>query len=167
MNIYSQNDTIAAISTPLGTGGIGVIRISGSESTDIIKKIFTLTLKKKELPDFKPNRIYYGWIYEQSAKNLNPVDEVILLCFKAPDSFTGEDVFEIQCHGGINVVKKILKLCLSFGAKLAKKGEFSKRAFVNGKIDLSKAEAVLDLINAKTDKFSQASVLNLSGKLEK
>ena len=162
MNIYMQNDTIAAISTPIGTGGIGVVRISGCKAQQIIEKIFTLTLKEKKLPDFKPNRIYYGWVHDE---NLNPVDEAVLLCFKAPNSFTGENVFEIQGHGGVNIVQKVLKTCLNNGARLAKKGEFSKRAFVNGKLDLSKAEAVLDLIHAKTDKFSQASALNLSGRL--
>ncbi len=168
MNIYTQNDTIAAISTPHGTGGIGVVRISGDQSQQITEKIFSLTLKEKKLPDFKPNRIYYGWIYgEAGVDNLNPVDEVVLLCFKAPNSFTGEDVFEIQSHGGVNIVQKVLKTCLNNGARLAEKGEFSKRAFMNGKLDLSKAEAVLDLIHARTDRFARASALNLSGRLAK
>ncbi len=161
MNTYTQNDTIAAVATPAGTGGIGVIRISGSKSQNIIEKIFTSDLKKKELPEFKANRIYYGWIHE----NLQPVDEAVLLCFRTPHSFTGEDVFEIQCHGGINIVRKILKLCLKNGARLAEPGEFSKRAFMNKKLDLSKAEAVLDLIHARTDRFSQISAHNLSGRL--
>ncbi len=150
------HDTIAAIATPPGTAGVGVIRVSGEQALNIVKKIF----KCKE-QDFEANRIYYGWIHD----NGQPVDEVILLYFKAPNSFTGEDVCEIQCHGGIKVVKNILNLCLTAGARLADRGEFSKRAFVNGKMDLSKAEAVLDLIHAKTDRFARESVLNLSGKL--
>ena len=160
-NIYNQNDTIAAIATPLGTGGVGIVRISGENSQEIISKIFSTTLQDKILPDFKPNKLYHGWI----ISNKNPIDEVIVLCFKAPNSYTEEDVFEIQCHGGINVVKNILRLCLNEGARLAEKGEFSKRAFMNGKLDLSRAEAVLDLIHSKTDKFSQAAAGNLSGNL--
>jgi len=150
------HDTIAAIATPLGTAGVGVVRISGGQSLEVAKKIF-----KGKGRDFEPNRAYYGWVHD----NGELVDEVIVLYFEAPNSFTGEDVCEIQCHGGIKVVKNILNLCLSAGARLADKGEFSKRAFVNGKMDLSKAEAVLDLIHARTDRFARESVLNLSGKL--
>ncbi len=150
------SDTIAAIATPMGTGGIGVIRISGEKTLSIINRIF-----KPGKRDFEPNRAYYGRIYDDN----NLVDEVIMLYFKAPNSFTGEDVVEIQCHGGMNIVKKTLELCLKAGARPADNGEFSKRAFINGKIDLSRAEAILDLIHARTDCFSRASVLNLSGKL--
>lgn len=157
---YDQNDTIAAIATPLGIGGVAIVRVSGEKSQEIISKIFSTNLKEKKIPDFKPNNIYHGWILDI---NNMPVDEVIILCFKAPKSYTGEDIFEIQCHGGINVVKNILKLCIKSGAKLAERGEFSKRAFMNGKLDLSKAEAVLDLIHSKTNKFSHASAGNLSG----
>ncbi len=165
-NIYNFDDTISAIATPLGTGGVGVIRISGADSEKVISKLFSCSLKEKIIPEFKANRIYYGWIVKEiSEKKLIPVDEVIVLCFKAPNSFTGEDVFEIQCHGGMNIIKSILKSCIASGARLAQKGEFSKRAFMNGKMDLSKAEAVLDLIHSKTDKFSQVSAENLSGKL--
>lgn len=159
--MHNQNDTIAAIATPLGTGGVGIVRISGEKSQGIIAGIFFTALKEHKVPEFKPNKIYHGWIMD----NNTPIDEVVVLCFKAPNSYTGEDVFEIQCHGGINVVKNILKLCLKLGARLAEKGEFSKRAFMNGKLDLSKAEAVLDLIHSKTDKFSQAAAGNLSGNL--
>jgi len=183
MVIYTQNDTIAAISTPVGTGGIGVVRISGGEALAVIQKIFTTTLKEKRLPEFEANKIYYGWIHEchsegseessrihsreslVSLRMKNLIDEVVLLCFNAPNSFTGEDVFEIQCHGGVNVVKNILRLCLKSGARMAEQGEFSKRAFINGKLDLSKAEAVIDLIHSKTDMFSKVSAMNLSGRL--
>lgn len=147
-------DTIAAIATPLGTGGVGIVRLSGSNSLAIIKKIFSAK-------NIAPNAVTYGWIKDGDA----PVDEVIVLYFKNPKSFTGEDVVEIQAHGGVNVLKKILDLVLKNGARMAERGEFSKRAFLNGKIDLSRAEAILDLIHAKTSKFASKSAKNLSGKL--
>lgn len=154
MNIIQEFDTIAAISTPLGMGGVGVIRISGDKSFEIAAKIST----KKE---FKPNYITHGWILEGSKK----VDEVIILPFKAPNSYTGEDVIEIQCHGGVNIVRKILSIVLSNGARHAEKGEFTKRAFLNKKLDLSQAEAVADLIHSKTQDFVITSAKNLSGVL--
>ncbi|MEI7473615.1 MAG: tRNA uridine-5-carboxymethylaminomethyl(34) synthesis GTPase MnmE [bacterium] len=161
MALNLLNDTIAAITTPLGTGGVGAVRISGDKALETAGKIFSSSLNNKILPEFKANRIYHGWVFD----NNNLVDEVILLVFKAPKSFTGENIVEIQCHGGINVVKNILKLVLKNGARLAERGEFTKRAFLNGKMDLSQAEAVLDLINSKTDRFSQVSAYNLTGKL--
>lgn len=160
-NMKSIEDTIAAIATPLGSGGVGIVRISGKEAFSIASRIFSQKLESRKLPEFKPNRIYHGWILE----NNNPVDEVIVLSFKAPHSYTGEDVAEIQCHGGVNVTKHILKLCLESGARLADRGEFTKKAFFNKKLDLSQVEAVIDLINSKTDRFSQVSAHNLSGKL--
>jgi len=172
--ITSINDTIAAITTPLGTGGVGAIRLSGEKSVEIVSKIFSSSPDKKELPEFKAGRIYHGWVakshsyHDSSIKDMNSsilIDEVIILVFKTPNSYTGEDVIEIQCHGGINIVKNILNLCLETGARMAEKGEFTKRAFLNGRIDLSKAEAVLDLIHSKTDKFTRVSAYNLSGKL--
>ncbi len=159
--IFNHNDTIAAIATPLGTGGVGVVRISGKKSLEIISKIFSTAINEHNPPDFNPNRIYHGWIFDTNIL----IDEVIVLYFKAPHSYTGEDIVEIQGHGGINIIKNILKLCLKSGAGMADKGEFSKRAFMNGKLDLSKAEAVLDLIHSKTDKFSHAAAKNLSGNL--
>lgn len=161
MILNNLKDTITAISTPLGTGGVGVVRISGKDSINIVSKLFSTSFKKITLPQFDANKIYHGWILD----NNKPVDEVIVLIFKAPKSFTGEDVVEIQCHGGINVIQNILKLCINAGARLAEKGEFSKRAFLNGKMDLSKAEAVIDLIHSKTNKFAQVSAHNLTGKL--
>lgn len=154
MNIIQEFDTIAAISTPLGTGGVGVIRISGDKSFDIAAKIST----KKE---FKPNYITHAWILDNNKK----VDEVIILPFKTPNSYTGEDVIEIQCHGGVNIVRKILELVLANGARHAEKGEFTKRAFLNKKMDLSQAEAVADLIHSKTKDFVITSAKNLSGVL--
>ena len=154
MNINQEFDTIAAISTPLGMGGVGVIRISGDKAFDIIKKIYNKQ-------NFKPNTISHGWILENSIK----VDEVLVLPFFAPHSYTGENVIEIHCHGGVNIVKKILSLCLNAGCRPAEKGEFTKRAFLNKKMDLSQAEAVADLIHSKTQDFVSISAKNLSGVL--
>ena len=154
MNIVQEFDTIAAIATPLGTGGVGVIRISGDTSFDIIKKIYS----KQNLT---AGRISHGWIVDNDKK----IDEVIILPFKNPNSYTGEDVIEIHCHGGMNVVRNILDLVLKNGARTAERGEFTKRAFLNKKMDLSQAEAVADLIHAKTRNFAIQSAKNLSGVL--
>ena len=156
MNILNEFDTISAIATPLGTGGVGVIRLSGDHAFVIISKIFS----SKKLT---PGKIAHGWIVEADKK----IDEVIVLPFQKPHSYTGEDVIEIHCHGGINVVKNILELTLKNGARLAQRGEFTKRAFLNKKIDLSQAEAVADLIHAKTKNFALQSAKNLSGTLAK
>ncbi len=155
MNIKDEFDTITAVATPIGMGGVGVIRISGDKAFDIIKKIFTN-------PNFEPRKFNHGWIIE-NGKN---IDEVIVLPFFAPNSYTGEDVIEIQCHGGVNVVKNILNLVLKNGARMAEKGEFTKRAFLNKRMDLSQAEAVADIIHSKTSDFAKASVKNLSGVLK-
>lgn len=157
-NLY---DTITAISTPLGTGGVGIIRLSGSDCTRIIGEIFSKNPKEKTPITLHPMRVHHGWIIE----NEHPVDEVIVLYFKSPNSYTGEDIAEIHCHGGLNVVRKILNLTIAKGARLAERGEFTKRAFLNQKLDLSQAEAVLDLIHSKTDIFSGLSANNLSGRL--
>ena len=154
MNITQEFETIAAISTPLGTGGVGVIRISGDRSFEIIKK-----LSKKT--NIQVGKICHGWIFDEETK----VDEVIILPFKSPNSYTGEDVIEIQCHGGVQVVKNILKVVLKNGARMAERGEFTKRAFLNHKLDLSQAEAVDDLIHSKTSNFAFQSAKNLSGVL--
>ena len=156
MNINYEFDTISAIATPLGTGGVGVIRLSGEKAFETAQKIFS-----KEIKD--AGKIYHGWIVENNSK----IDEVILLPFKAPNSYTGENIIEIQCHGGPKIVKKILDLKLQNGARMAQKGEFTKRAFLNKKLDLSQAEAVLDIIHAKTSNFAQKSANNLSGALAK
>lgn len=152
MNILQEFDTIAAIATPIGTGGVGVIRISGDKSFEIIDKIYS----KHNL---EAGKISHGWIVDGDKK----IDEVILLPFKNPHSYTGEDVIEIHCHGGINVVRNILDVVLKNGARMAERGEFTKRAFLNKKMDLSQAEAVADLIHAKTKDFAKQSAKNLSG----
>ena len=154
MNITEEFDTITAISTPLGTGGVGVIRISGDKSFEIALKISD----KKDLPQGK---ICHGWIVDGDKK----IDEVIILPFKNPNSYTGEDVVEIQCHGGVHVVRNILDIVLKNGARMAQRGEFTKRAFLNKRIDLSQAEAVDDLIHSKTSEFAIQSAKNLSGVL--
>ncbi len=154
MNITDEFDTIAAISTPLGTGGVGVIRVSGDKAFEIIEKLFTNS-------NFEPRKFNHGWIVNENEK----LDEVLVLPFFAPNSYTGEDVVEIQCHGGINVVKNILDLVLKNGARLAEKGEFTKRAFLNKRMDLSQAEAVADIIHSKTSNFAKVSMKNLSGVL--
>ena len=156
----NNDDTICAIATVLGTGGISVIRISGKDSLSIAEKIFFQT-KEKKVTQFEANRVYHGYVFD----NEELLDEVILLCFKAPMSYTGEDIIEIQSHGGIAITKAIFELVQKNGARLAERGEFTKRAFLNGKIDLSQAESVLDIISAKTTKFAKKSALNLCGKL--
>ena len=149
-------DTISAIATPIGNGGVSIVRLSGNKSFDIINKMFSSQ-------NLEANRIYHGWILENNER----VDEVIVLPFKAPNSYTGEDIIEIQCHGGVHITNKILDMTIKNGARLAEKGEFTKRAFLNKKMDLSQAESVLDLIHARTEKFALAGAKNLSGKLSK
>ena len=154
MNIIQEFETIAAIATPIGTGGVGVIRISGDKSFEIVDKIYTKH-------NIEAGKISHGWIVDGDKK----IDEVILLPFRNPHSYTGEDVVEIHCHGGINVVRNILDVVLKNGARMAERGEFTKRAFLNKKMDLSQAEAVADLIHAKTKDFAKQSAKNLSGVL--
>lgn len=155
MNILEEFDTIAAPATPMGAGGVGVIRISGEKAFDIIRKIFSNA-------NFEPRRFQYGWISDGDIR----IDSVIVLPFFAPNSYTGEDVVEIQCHGGVQVVKNILNLVLKNGARLAEKGEFTKRAFLNKRMDLSQAESVADIIHSKTSDFAKVSMKNLSGVLK-
>ncbi len=158
--INSLDDTISAIATVIGTGGVSIIRLSGKNAENIISEIFFKN-SALEKPILKANSITHGYIYDGTTL----LDEVVVLCFKAPNSYTGEDVFEIQCHGGVNVTKAIFDLTLQKGARIADRGEFTKRAFINGKLDLSQAESVLDIISAKTKKFAQISAANLCGKL--
>ena len=150
--------TIVAISTAIGNSGIGIIRMSGEKSFDIIKKIFKTKSKKVYI---KPNAINYGYIV--SGKEI--IDEVLVSFFCSPKSFTTENMVEINSHGGIIIMNKILDLCLKNGAKLAEPGEFTKRAFLNGRIDLAQAESIIDIINAKSEKEAKASMKQLSGYL--
>lgn len=150
-----STDTIAAIGTALSNSGISIIRISGKESLNIINKIFKSSYK------IEPNKIVYGKIYKENKV----LDNVLVSYFKNPKSYTGEDVCEINCHGGNQITKQILELVLENGARLANAGEFSKRAFLNGKIDLTKAEAVINLINSKTNTETRIAANNLEGNL--
>ena len=152
-----MSTTIAAIGTALSNSGISIIRISGNNSLNIVNKIFKSSAK------LEPNHIIYGKILD----NGEVLDNVLVSYFKAPHSYTGEDVCEINCHGGNQVTKEILELVLESGATLAEPGEFSKRAFLNGKMDLSQAEAVINLINAKTKTESRIAAKNMEGDLSK
>lgn len=155
-------DTIVAISTAPGIGGIGIIRISGPKTFEIIKKIFK-PKKELKIDEIKGYTIKYGHILDGE----DIIDEVLVSFFKAPYSYTTENMCEINSHGGNFVIKKILETCLKNGAKLAEPGEFTKRAFLNGRIDLSQAESVIDIINAKTEKEAKNSVNQLEGYLSK
>ena len=150
------NDTIASISTPPGEGGIGIIRISGDKSLEILNEIFTREIKN-------PNIFTYGHIKD----NDKVIDEVMAVYMKNPHSYTREDVVEIQCHGGIVPLRNILELVIKKGARLAEKGEFTKRAFLNGRLDLTQAEAVIDLIKAKSSKTFDVSMSQLEGKFSR
>ena len=157
-----KEDTIAAISTPHGTGGVGIIRISGGDAFRIAGNIF---FGKKQFNSIKSHTINYGKIID-TKKDL-VLDEVLISKMKKPNTFTREDVVEINCHGGIVVLKKVLELCLEEGARIAEPGEFTKRAFLNGRIDLSQAEAVIDLINSKTDQSAKAAISQMEGVFSK
>lgn len=155
--------TIAAISTAPGTGGIGIVRVSGEKTFEILEKIF-IPKNKEKIENIKGYTIKYGNIVDE--KN-NIVDEVLVSYFKAPKSYTTENMCEINSHGGMVIMNKILELCLNNGAVLAEPGEFTKRAFLNGRIDLTQAEAVIDIINSKTDKEAKVSISQLEGSLSK
>lgn len=150
--------TIAAIATPIGQGGIGIIRISGEKALEAVQAIFQ---KKKGKATWKSYQMQYGVILDQGEV----VDEVLVSYFQAPHSYTGEDVCEINCHGGRFMMQRILELVLQQGARLAEPGEFTKRAFLNGKLDLSQAEAVMDVIQSKSQKESRISMQQLEGHL--
>lgn len=153
-------DTIAAISTPRGEGGIGIVRISGKKSLCILSEIFK-PKSKKTVDELKSYSINYGHIYD--GENL--VDEVLVSVMKAPRTYTKEDIVEINCHGGFLMTEKILELVLKKGARLAETGEFTRRAFLNGRLDLTQAEAVMDLIHGKTDRSLSLSLNQLRGDL--
>ena len=151
-----RKDTIAAIATAMSNSGIGIVRISGEEVLDIIQKVY----KGKTLKD---HAIHYGYIVDGDET----IDEVLVMVMKGPHSFTGEDTVEINCHGGVYVVKRILETVIKAGARPAEPGEFTKRAFLNGKIDLSQAEAVIDVINSKNEYALKSSVSQLKGNIQK
>lgn len=154
------NSTIAAISTPLGTGGISVIRICGKDSFAISDKIF---FSKKRISEIPSHTVKHGWIIDPSSKE--KIDEVLIIKMDSPKTYTGEDTIEINCHGGMVVTQKILEIILSNGANLAEPGEFTKRAFLNRRLDLSQAEAVIDIISSKNEKASKVAASQLKGEL--
>src|SRR3989338_8404712 len=171
---YNLDDTIAAIATPLGQGGIGIVRLSGKKALAIVDEIFAS--KDGVKPSrYKSHTVHYGWVVNSPQSTVhrrkrndyrlstNIIDEVLLTVMRAPRSYTKEDIVEISCHSGIVVLREILDLVLSCGARLAEAGEFTKRAFLNGRIDLSRAEAVLEIINAKTELALESGVKQLEG----
>ena len=151
-----MNDTITAISTALGVGAISIIRVSGEESIKIVDSIFSGSLLDKE-----SHTIHYGKI----INNNEIIDEVLISIMKAPKTFTREDIVEINCHGGIASTNKVLELLLEKGARLAEPGEFTKRAFLNGRIDLIEADGIMNLISSKTEKNRKLSINQLNGKV--
>ena len=154
-----QTDTIAAIATAVSDSGIGIIRISGSDALSVADKIYRSPKNKKKLSQAASHTIHYGYIYDEDEL----IDEVMVAVMRSPHSYTTEDTVEINCHGGILVMNRILETVLHHGARLAQPGEFTKRAFLNGRIDLSKAEAVMDLIHSKNEFAMKASVNQLKG----
>ena len=171
-----KSETIAAISTAMNNSGIGIIRISGDEAFEIIKKIFRPAGKCKDITKAASHTVHYGYIVDKHGSSLLPggsdlqdecsetiVDEVLVLIMRAPHTYTREDTVEIDTHGGMFVMQRIMELVLEQGARSAEPGEFTKRAFVNGRIDLSQAEAVIDLINAENDYALKSAVTQLKG----
>lgn len=157
------SDTIAAIATALTNSGIGIIRVSGNEAFDIVDRIFRPKNKRKKLKEEKTYTVHYGHI--QDGDEI--IDEVLAIVMRGPHSYTAEDTVEIDCHGGVLVMKKILETVIKYGARMAEPGEFTKRAFLNGRIDLSQAEAVIDVINSKNNYALKSSVSQLSGSMSK
>lgn len=158
------DDTIVAISTPIGQGGIGVVRLSGKNALAIAEKMFVARNGEK-LSDFKSFTVHYGDVESRRRGSAEVIDEALLTLMRAPKSYTREDVVEISAHGGIASARAILNLAVAWGARPAEPGEFTKRAFLNGRIDLTQAEAVLDLIQSRTEAFSRVSAHQLKGEL--
>ena len=155
-------DTICAIATGMGNAGIGIIRISGSEAINIASKVFKPANDNKVVKTMKSYTAAFGGVYDGD----NMIDEGILLLMKGPHTYTCEDVCELQCHGGVHVLKEVLEAVIKAGARIAEPGEFTKRAFLNGRIDMSQAESVMDIINAKNDFAVKSSLVQLKGELK-
>ncbi|MDD6491717.1 MAG: tRNA uridine-5-carboxymethylaminomethyl(34) synthesis GTPase MnmE [Firmicutes bacterium] len=154
-----KTDTIAAIATAMSNSGIGIIRVSGEESIEIVNSIYKNKNRNNVLKNYKTNTIHYGFIYDDEEM----IDEVMVSVMKKPGSFTSEDTVEINCHGGILIMNRILDLVIKKGARLAEPGEFTKRAFLNGRIDLSEAEAVMDVISSESEMALKSSLNQLCG----
>ena len=161
MEVVMKTDTIAAVATGLNNAGISIVRISGKDAFPIIDRIFRSKNNNKVLSQEKSHTIHYGFIYDDDKT----VDEVMVVIMRAPSTYTREDIVEIDCHGGITVTRKVLETVLKHGARIAEPGEFTKRAFLNGRIDLSQAEAVCDLIQAKNELALRNSLNQLKGKM--
>jgi tRNA modification GTPase len=155
--------TIAAISTAMSESGIGIIRISGPEAMDVIDRVYRSKSGKKKIKEVKTHTIHYGYIYDGEEL----IDEVLVMIMAAPRTFTGEDTVEIDCHGGVYAMKRVLEAVLKNGAKIAAPGEFTKRAFLNGRLDLSQAEAVMDVIQAKNEYALKSSMEQLKGSVHR
>lgn len=158
-----MEDTIAAIATAMAPSGIGIVRISGPEAVAVADRLYRGKKKEKKLADMKSHTIHYGWIVEKEQV----LDEVLVMLMRGSHSYTGEDTVEIDCHGGVLAVKRVLEAVLHAGARIADPGEFTKRAFLNGRIDLSQAEAVMDVISAKSEYALQSSVSQLQGSVRR
>jgi len=166
MPLYSLDDTIAAISTAVGEGGIGIVRMSGPDAQDILRQLFRPSLgvpRDSSLFQPAPYHLHYGGIADPASGEI--ADEVLAVYMPAPRTYTRQDVVEINGHGGIVALRRILSLCLGQGARLAEPGEFTARAFLNGRLDLAQAEAVLDIVRARTDRSLEAAVGQLAGRL--
>ena len=162
---FWEIDTIAAISTPIGESGIGIVRISGPKTLEIAQEVFRdKNLNKIKIKDFFSHTVHYGFVVDPEKGE--KVDEVILALMKKPQTYTREDIVEFNCHGGILSLRKVLETVINCGARIAEPGEFTKRAFLNGRIDLSQAEAVIDLIQAKTERSLSSSLAQLEGNLK-
>jgi len=162
---FWEIDTIAAISTPIGESGIGIVRISGPKTLEIAQEVFRdKNLNKTKIKDFFSHTVHYGFVVDPEKGE--KVDEVILTLMKKPQTYTREDIAEFNCHGGILSLRKVLETVINCGARIAEPGEFTKRAFLNGRIDLSQAEAVIDLIQAKTERSLSSSLAQLEGNLK-
>jgi len=163
---FCEDDTIVAISTPIGEGGIGIIRTSGSRAFEIAQEVFRDNkLNKIKTKEFSSHTVHYGFIVNPESEE--KIDEIILVLMKKPRTYTREDIVEFNCHGGMLSLRKVLEIVIGCGSRMAEPGEFTKRAFLSGRIDLSQAEAVIDLIQAKTEKSLSVSLAQLGGNLKK
>ena len=159
-SIVEQLDTITSISTPMGEGAIGIVRLSGLDAVEIADKLYK---GRKQLKDVPTHTINYGHIIDPETQEV--VEEVMVSVLRAPRTFTREDIVEINCHGGILTINRVLELTMTYGARMAEPGEYTKRAFLNGRIDLSQAEAVMDFIRSKTDRASKVAMNQIEGRL--
>jgi tRNA modification GTPase len=163
MQNRKATDTIAAVATAMSSSGIGIIRVSGSEAIAIVDRVYKSRKAGKRLAEVPSHTVHYGWIQDGDEV----LDEVLVIVMKGPHSYTAEDTVEIDCHGGVMMMKKILETVIKYGARPAEPGEFTKRAFLNGRIDLSQAEAVMDVINAQNEYAIKSSVSQLRGSVSR